>query len=210
MKGKTSQARKQRKRLFNLSLHQRRDQLSSSLSGELRKRFNRRSLPVRKGDKARVTTGSFKGVEGEVMGIDLKSMKVRVDKVVSKKRDGTEVLKPLDPSNITIIDVDLRDKRRQRVLERKVSRKVVESEAQKKAEERKKAEEERKRKEAEKKAAEKAKKEEKEKKAEEKGAKKAAKSGGGKKKEKEEKKKKTPVSEKGIDKKTKKDWIAEK
>ncbi len=202
MKTKTVQARKQRKRLANLKLHQKRRQMSVSLDKPLRAKFKRRNLPVRKGDKVMVISGSFRGAEGEVMNVDLDKMKVYVDKVVSKKRDGTEVLRAIDPSNLKLTDVDIRDKRRQAVLERKVSKTVIETEVKKEEARLKKAEEERKRKEAEKKAEEKEKKEEKERKDEEKAEKKAKKKGKAEEKEK--------VSEKGIDKKTKKDWITEK
>lgn len=192
---KTKQPRKQRKRLATLKLHQRRKKLSAALSTELRAKFKRRSLPVRRSDKVMVTTGSFKGTEGEVMKVDLDRMKAYVDKVVSKKRDGTEVLRVIDPSNLILIDVDIRDKARQKVLERKVSKTVIETEVKKEETRLKKAEEERKRKEAEKKAKEAEKKAEKEQKEEDKAVKKG---------------KKTKVSEKGIDKKTKKEWISEK
>jgi len=198
MKTKTVQARKQRKRLYNKPLHQKHKLLSVTLSKELRKKFNRRNLSVRKGDKVRVLVGSFKGTEGEIMNVDVDAVKVYVDKVFSKKRDGTEVLRAIQPSNLMLIDIEIRDKKRQNILERKVSKTVIAAEV-KKEEDRLKAEE------AEKKAAEAAKKKEaaerkaaKEKKADEKAAKKGT------------KKKEIKVSEKGINDKTKKDWIAEK
>jgi large subunit ribosomal protein L24 len=204
MKTKTIQARKQRKRLASRSLHQNHSLLSATLSKELRKRFNRRNLPVRKGDKARVLVGSFKGKEGEVMNIDLGKRKVYIDKVISKKRDGTEVLRAMEPSNIMLIDIDIRDKRRQAILARKVEKSVIDAEVKKEEARLKKEEEERKAKEAEKKKAEEAKKKEKEEKEKAKEGKTEKKSG------KTGKKKETKVSEKGINKKTKKDWISEK
>lgn len=195
---KSKQARKQRKKLFTLSLHQKRKQLTASLSKELRARFKRRSLAVRKGDKVKVTCGDFKGVEGEVMKVDLAEKKVFVDKVVVKKRDGTDVLRALMPSNLVLTDIDIRDKGRQKVLSRKVEKSVVEAEVKKEEARMKKAEEERKAKEEAAKKAEAEKKAEKEKKEEEKAA-----TGG-------EEKKEIRVSEKGIDEKVKKEWIAEK
>ncbi len=195
---KTKQARKQRKRLFTAALHKKHKSLSAALSKELRAKFKRRSMPVRKGDKVKVTCGDFRGTEGEVMKVNIAEKKVYVDKVTSKKRDGTEVLAPVRPSNLMITDIDIRDKGRQDVLARKVGATVVEAEVKKEEARMKKAEEERKAKEDAAKKAEAEKKAEKEKKDEEK----SAKTG--------EEKKEIKVSEKGIDEKTKKDWIAEK
>lgn len=165
---------------------------------------------MRRGDKVKVTTGAFKGIAGSVVKIDLKKLKVYVDKVVSKKRDGTEVLKPVHPSNLTITDIDLQDKRRQEVLGRKVSEKVIEEELKREEEERRREEEKKRLEEEKRKAEEEAKKKEEARKAEEEKAKKAS--------EEEEKPKKArktaaeeeKVSEKGIDKKIKKEWIKEK
>ncbi len=198
MATKTKQARKQRKRLFTLKLHQKRKVIVASLSKELRAKFKRRSIAVRKGDKVKVTCGDFKGVEGEVMKVDLAEKKVYVDKVIVKKRDGTEVLRAVRPSTLVIIDIDIRDKGRQKVLARKVGTTVIDEEVKKEEARMKKAEEERKAKE------EAAKKAEAEKKAakEQKEEAKAEKEG--------DEKKEIKVSEKGIEEKVKKDWIAEK
>lgn len=193
MKTKTSQARKQRKRLFSMPLHAKRALLAVTLSKPLRAKFKRRNLELRRGDRVKVVSGDFKGTAGEVMDVNVRANKVYVDKVLVKKRDGTEVLRALRPASLIITDIDLRDKERQAVLERKVSKSVIEAEVKKEEARLKREEEERKAKEAEMKAKEAEKKAEKEKRAEEKRG-----------------EEKIKVSEKGIDDKTKKDWIAEK
>ena len=181
-----------------MPLHAKRKLLNATLSKELRQKFNRRSLSVKKGDKVKVILGSFKGEVGEIMKVDIDSSKVYVDKVVSKKRDGTDVLRATQPSNLMLIDLDIRDKKRQEVLSRKVEKSVVDAEVKKEEARLAKEEAEREAKEAEKKAAEAEKKAEKEAKKEAK-AEKAGKTA-----------KKTKVSEQGIDDKVKKDWITEK
>jgi large subunit ribosomal protein L24 len=196
MATKTRQARKQRKRLFTLSLHQKRKVLVATLSKELRARFKRRSLPVRKGDKVKVTCGDFRGTEGEIMRVDVAEKKVYIDKVTVKKRDGTDTLRAMKASNLMLTDIDIRDKGRQELLVRKVGKGVVEEEVRKEEARMKKAEEERKAKEEAMKKAEAAKKAEKEAKEEEKAG--------------EGEEKKIRVSEKGIDDKVKKEWIADK
>ena len=74
----------------------------------------------------------------------------------------------MQPSNLMLIDIDIRDKARQKILERKVSKTVIETEVKKEEERLKKEQAERERKEAEMKQKEAEKKAEKEAKEEEK------------------------------------------
>ncbi len=114
----SSQPRKQRKALFNAPLHQRQKLVSSNLVKKLREEFGRRSLAVRKGDKVRIMRGEFRGLIGGVKEVDLKALKVTVEKLVRKKVDGTEVLVPLHPSNLQIIEANMEDKERQNIVKR--------------------------------------------------------------------------------------------
>jgi len=106
------QPRKQRRFRFNAPLHVRQKMVAAHLSKELREEFKRRSLPVRKGDRVRILRGKFKGKEGVVARVDLRRLKVFVEGITQKKADGSEVLFPLDPSNLLIIEVDRSDERR--------------------------------------------------------------------------------------------------
>ncbi len=106
------QPRKQRRFRFRAPLHIRQKMVSAHLSRELREELKRRSLPVRKGDKVRIMRGKFRGKEGVVARVDLRRLKVFVEGITQKKADGTEVLFPLDPSNLMIIEVDRSDERR--------------------------------------------------------------------------------------------------
>ncbi len=106
------QPRKQRRFRFRAPLHVRQKMVAAHLSKELREEFKRRSLPVRKGDKVRILRGKFKGKEGVVARVDLRRLKVFVEGITQKKADGSEVLFPLDPSNLLIIEVDRSDERR--------------------------------------------------------------------------------------------------
>ncbi len=112
----SKQPRKQRKYRYNAPLHVRRKFLSANLSEELRKRLGRRSIPVRKGDTVQVMRGDFKGVTGKVEKVSLKKLKVYIDSVKVKKANGREVMRPVDPSNIRIIDI-VEDKKRLKVSE---------------------------------------------------------------------------------------------
>ena len=106
------QPRKQRKARYNAPAHSRGKYLSASLSKELREKIGTKSLPIRAGDKVRVLRGDFKGHEGEVLTVDYSSYKVTIEEVTLSKPDGTNTFLPVDPSNVMIIDADLKDNRR--------------------------------------------------------------------------------------------------
>ena len=106
------QPRKQRKALYTAPLHIRRKIMSANLSKELRADIGKRSLPIRAGDKVQVVRGDFKGHEGKVESIDAKRYKVTVEGVTLSKPDGNAVFLPIHPSNLMIIEADLKDERR--------------------------------------------------------------------------------------------------
>lgn len=112
--------RKQRKYRFDAPLHHRRKMVSSILSKELRSKYKRRNMPVRKGDRVRVMVGEFQGNLGEVIRVDTEKYKIYVDGIIIKKSDGTEVEKAIDPSNVMLVDLFLEDKERREILERKI------------------------------------------------------------------------------------------
>ena len=108
----SKQPRKQRKALYNAPAHARGKHLSATLSKNLRADLGKRSLTLRSGDKVRVLRGDFKGHEGEVLSVDYNSYKVTVEEVTLSKPDGTATFLPVDPSNLVIIDANLKDDRR--------------------------------------------------------------------------------------------------
>lgn len=111
---------KQRKWLAEAPLHRRQKMMGSTLSRELREKYSRRSLPVRKGDTVKIMKGEFKGTSGEVMNVSLKNYRIYVDGVTIKKADGTDVERALHPSNVVITDLFMEDKERRNILERKI------------------------------------------------------------------------------------------
>jgi large subunit ribosomal protein L24 len=113
----STQPRKQRKYRYNAPLHVKGLFLGSHLVKELRAKYAIRTLRVRTGDKVRVLRGQFKGREGKVDRVDVKTTKVFVSKVEQVKKDGaTKVPYPLDPSNMMIVELDLSDKRRSEIM----------------------------------------------------------------------------------------------
>ena len=72
----SSQKRKQRKYIFKSPLHIKHRLIAASLSKELRKEHNTRSVPIRKGDTVRVMAGQFKDLSGKVSRVSLSKLKV--------------------------------------------------------------------------------------------------------------------------------------
>lgn len=101
------------------SLHRRRKLLAAPLSPELRKKHGCRSLPVRRGDKVKLTHGDFKGMEGEVTEVDSKHCRINVEGVKTTKADESEVPQLVHPSNVMITKLGAGDKVRDRILKRR-------------------------------------------------------------------------------------------
>lgn len=106
------QPRKQRKARYDAPLHVRRKQLASHLSEELLLKYNTRSIPVVTGDEVKVLRGSHKGETGKVVDVDTKHRNLIIEGVTVKKADGTDVPRPVDPSNVLLTKLNLDDERR--------------------------------------------------------------------------------------------------
>lgn len=110
--------RKQRKYLYNLPLHIRKSLLSATLSKDLRKKYGKRSLSVRKDDKVKVLRGQFKKKTGKVSRVNLKKIRIYIEGVENVKKDGSKAPYPIHPSNVMITELNLDDKERKTILER--------------------------------------------------------------------------------------------
>lgn len=115
---KSKKPGKQRKKIMNAPMHKRQKMMSALLEKDLRNDLNRRSLPLRSGDKVKVMRGDFKDAEDKVRNVDLDSLKVTLEDLKEEKVDGTEVRPKIDPSNLMIVEPDLSDKRREKIVER--------------------------------------------------------------------------------------------
>lgn len=115
----SSKVGKQRKYQAQAPLHIKGKMLSAHLSKELREKHNKRSVRVRKGDKVKVMTGSFKGKTGTVERVDTQKLKVYVSKVEYTKKDGSKTMYPIHVSNIMITEFVTGDKLRKEKLSTK-------------------------------------------------------------------------------------------
>ncbi|HOI58159.1 MULTISPECIES: 50S ribosomal protein L24 [unclassified Methanoculleus] len=112
----SKQPRKQRKARYNAPNHTRGRFLSAPLAPELRGKYNTRRTRVVKGDTVKVLRGDFAGDEGVVDAVDMQMCRLVVHGVMVTKSDGTEVPRPVDPSNVQITKLNLKDKLREERL----------------------------------------------------------------------------------------------
>ncbi|MEM1684241.1 MAG: 50S ribosomal protein L24 [Nanopusillaceae archaeon] len=123
----SKQPRKQRKYLLNAPLHIRRKIMCSTLSEKIRKIVGIKSFPIRVGDYVKILRGKFRDLEGFVIKTDAKRYRVFIDKAKHLNKAGKEVYYPIHHSKIEILKLNLLDKKRIEILNRKVrDSKIVE------------------------------------------------------------------------------------
>lgn len=114
----STQVRKQRKYRFNAPLHTRHKFLSAHLSKELRKKYNKRNIPLRKGDEVLVMRGAFKKKKAKISSVDLTYGKVALEGIQRTRKDGTKVSVPFHPRALLIQEITADDKERLAALSR--------------------------------------------------------------------------------------------
>ena len=115
----SKQPRKQRKYIHNAPLHLRHRLLGAHLSKELRKKYNKRAIPVRKGDEVIVMRGKFKKKKGKVSQANLKKGTIFIEGLQRQKKEGAKANIPFFPSKVQILSLNLDDKERIKSLERR-------------------------------------------------------------------------------------------
>ena len=126
---KSKQPRKQRLARYNAPLHRRRIEMSAPVDNALRLKqeannvFYPRSMPVRVGDRVIIVRGEGRVKSGVKTGhkiakIDRRKRKIYLENHTYFKSDGTELQRPIDPSNVVIINPDWTDMKRRKILDR--------------------------------------------------------------------------------------------
>ncbi|MBS3126769.1 50S ribosomal protein L24 [Candidatus Woesearchaeota archaeon] len=123
------QPRKQRKYRYNAPLHVQKNMMHVHLASPLREKYGLRRIQARKGDKVRVVRGQFKKKEGAIERVNIKRQKVFVSGIGFIKKDGTKSAAPINPSNLLVLEADLSDKKRNKIIERVKSNKLNKSKA---------------------------------------------------------------------------------
>lgn len=93
--------------------------VSSNLSDNLKKQYNKRSLKVIKGDTVRILRGEYKGVEGKVEKINSLNGRLSIEGVQREKIKGGQVKVQIHSSNVVISSLKLDDDYRKNKIENK-------------------------------------------------------------------------------------------
>uniref|UniRef100_A0A7S3DGA4 KOW domain-containing protein n=1 Tax=Palpitomonas bilix TaxID=652834 RepID=A0A7S3DGA4_9EUKA len=97
----TSSRRKNRKAHFDAPSSERRKLMSAPLEKSLRKKYNVRSLPIRKDDEVRVVRGRLANREGKVVQVYRKKMCIYIERVTKNKVNKNPYPVPFHPSNVS-------------------------------------------------------------------------------------------------------------
>jgi large subunit ribosomal protein L24 len=127
----STQVRKQRKYRYNAPLHLKHRFLSAHLSKELREKYGKRSVAVRKGDEVLIMRGNFAKKKGKILEVDLIRSRVSVENINRTKKDGTKVNVYLNPSNLVVESLTLDDSKRLK-KHNKIEEKKLENKEEKK------------------------------------------------------------------------------
>ncbi|MFL2941499.1 MAG: 50S ribosomal protein L24 [Candidatus Poseidoniales archaeon] len=121
----STQPRKQRLARYTAPYHRRHREMAAPIDRGLRKRqmekgfMYPKSMSVRKGDRVMLVRGEGKSKSATIVAkVDRKARKIYVEGFTYFKSDGTELQRPIDPSNVVIINPDWADIRRRKLLTR--------------------------------------------------------------------------------------------
>ncbi|HWR27152.1 MAG TPA: 50S ribosomal protein L24 [Candidatus Thermoplasmatota archaeon] len=128
----STKPRKQRYMLYNAPLHKKRKWISSHLAENLLLKYDRRSLPVVKGDTVKVMRGNYRGHEDKISKVNVRDQTVEIEGATITTAKGTKIAKPIHASTLLITKLNVTDKWRRRKLESGLSetaKKEIEREA---------------------------------------------------------------------------------
>lgn len=103
---------KQRKYRDNAPLHVKDKLVSANVSHELRDELGTRNIKIRTGDRAKVMRGDDSGSEGIINNIDRENEVVYIDGIDNERNDGSTQQKPLRPSNLQLVALNVEDPNR--------------------------------------------------------------------------------------------------
>lgn len=104
--------------MYTAPLHKRHKKMTAPLSKELMKDQGVKSLPIRKGDTVKIMRGDFKDKDGTVEKVNLKKYYIHVSGKTTKKANGSDAHVPIAPSNVMITKLQLKDNKRNKIIER--------------------------------------------------------------------------------------------
>lgn len=102
-----------------VSKHKREKLLGASLSDNLRKQHNRRSMRVVKGDTVRILRGEYAEIEGKVEKVNTVRSTLSIEGVQREKIRGGKVKVQIHASNVRIISLNTDDDYRMKGIQKK-------------------------------------------------------------------------------------------
>merc|ERR1712098_859906 len=117
--------RKSRKAHFSAPSSVKRKIMSANLNKDSRKKYNVKSMPIRKDDEVVVVRGQYRGREGKVIQVYRKKYVIHIERVTREKGNGSTVNVGIHPSNVMITKLKL-DKDRRAILDRRDTSKAAE------------------------------------------------------------------------------------
>jgi len=121
----SKQPRKQRLARYTAPYHRRHREMAAPIDRGLRERqmgrgfMYPRSMSIRKGDRVMIVRGEGKSKSAtRIAKVDRKARKIYVEGFTYFKSDGTELQRPIDASNVVIINPDWSDMKRRKLLTR--------------------------------------------------------------------------------------------
>lgn len=108
----TKNADKQRKRRANAPLHVLRKEVSGHLSKELRTKYKKRSISLRKGDSVVIVGGKFDKKQGKITEVNSKKGYIFVEGIQIAKKDGKISPIKVEPSNVVVLELYKDDEKR--------------------------------------------------------------------------------------------------
>lgn len=121
-KSKTRNPSKQRNRISKATTFHRHKLMSVRLSTDLRKKYDVKKMPVRKGDTVYVTSGDFVGTEGKVSEADYKNQRLTIEGVLKEKADKSKIMYPIHVSKLVIRRFGKVGEKRKAILERRAKK----------------------------------------------------------------------------------------
>lgn len=108
----SEQPAKQRKYTRNAPKHIQDQLIKTRLNKDIRNELETKTIPIKRGDRAQVMTGDYKGKEGIVSEIDRDKQKVYLNEITTERVDGTQKMVPIDNSNLQIEALNIEDMKR--------------------------------------------------------------------------------------------------
>ena len=81
--------------------------MSAALSKDLRKKYNVRSMPIRKDDEVQIVRGTFKNRDGKVTQVYRKKYVIHIERITREKNNGASVMLGIHPSKVIITKLHL-------------------------------------------------------------------------------------------------------